>query len=110
MMFVLPMLQNVCTSQVECTRPARSFSNFAIVPCFRRKRYVNSYYSDDRRRLNLNLATLKRLDDAIVSFYEDWIENATPQYTEDGFFLSRRPVAVTSRFGQNQKLADTEEL
>jgi len=53
---------------------------------------------------------LKNLDQAIVKFYEDWIENAPGQYTEDGFFPMRRPVAVTSRFGQNQKLADTEEL
>jgi hypothetical protein len=71
---------------------------------------VDRYYSDEHRRINLNFATLKNLDQAIVNLYEDWIENATDQYTEDSFFPTRRPVAVTSRFGQNQKLADTQEL
>lgn len=72
--------------------------------------HVDRHYSDEHRRINLNFATLKNLDQAIVELYEDWIENAPGQYTEDGFFPTRRPVAVTSRFGQNQKLADTEEL
>jgi len=72
--------------------------------------HVDRYYSEEHRRINLNLAALKNLDRAIVEFYEEWIEDAPAQYTEDGFFPMRRPVAVTSRFGQNQKLADTEEL
>jgi len=73
-------------------------------------RDIDCYYSDEHRRINLNFTMLENLDQAIVNFYEDWIENVTDQYTEDTFFPMRHPVAVTSRFGQNQKLADTQEL
>ena len=72
--------------------------------------HVDSSYSDEHRRINLNLATLKDLDNAIVESYENWIEEAPVSYKQDNFFPARRPVAVTSRFGQNQQLADTEPL
>ena len=72
--------------------------------------HVDRSYSDEHRRINLNLATLKDLDNAIVESYENWIEEAPVSYKQDNFFPARRPVAVTSRFGQNQQLADTEPL
>ena len=57
-----------------------------------------------------NLAVLKHPDEAMVESHEELIENVPGQYTQDGFSPMRQPVTVTSRFGQNQKLADTEEL
>jgi hypothetical protein len=52
---------------------------------------------------------MKALDSAIINNYHNWINNAPRQYIEDDFFHSRVPVAVTSRFGQNQQLAKTED-
>jgi hypothetical protein len=67
-------------------------------------------HSDPHRSITLNLSALQKLDIAIVRLYNHWIENAPVQYVEDGFFPSRVPVAVTSRFGQNQQFADTQDL
>jgi hypothetical protein len=63
--------------------------------------------SDDERHITLNLESLKALDMAIVNNYHDWVRNAPRDYIHDNFFQSRVPVAITSRFGQNQRLAET---
>lgn len=53
---------------------------------------------------------MKRLDRMIVRSYHDWVEDAPEEYKADDFLTSRIPVAVTTRFGQNQKLASSVEL
>ncbi|KAM6490423.1 hypothetical protein JOM56_014096 [Amanita muscaria] len=61
------------------------------------------------RRILLNLDAMKRLDDSIQNLYHQWINDAPAGYFDDDFFTSRVPVAITSRFGQNQQLACTRE-
>jgi hypothetical protein len=46
----------------------------------------------------------------IVRSYADWIGDAPEEYTAEDLFTSRIPVAITSRFGQNQELASSIEL
>jgi hypothetical protein len=50
---------------------------------------------------------MKALDVAIVDHYHNWVNCAPRDYVEDEFFSTRIPVAVTSRFGQNQQLSQT---
>jgi hypothetical protein len=52
---------------------------------------------------------MKRLDDSIQNLYNQWILDAPAGYFDDDFFTSRVPVAITSRFGQNQQLARNRE-
>ncbi|KIL55211.1 hypothetical protein M378DRAFT_182284 [Amanita muscaria Koide BX008] len=62
---------------------------------------------DSNRRTNLNLNALQRLDDTICDEYQNWVDEAPLFYLEDDFLTSRVPVAITSRFGQNQQLAES---
>ncbi|KAM6489215.1 hypothetical protein JOM56_015385 [Amanita muscaria] len=62
---------------------------------------------DSNRRTNLNLNALQRLDDTIRDEYQNWVDEAPLFYLEDDFLTSRVPVAITSRFGQNQQLAES---
>jgi hypothetical protein len=34
--------------------------------------------------------------------YGEWLANAPDSYKSDEFFTGRQPVAITSRYGQNQ--------
>lgn len=52
---------------------------------------------------------MKKLDSAICNQYEAWVKEAPVEYRRDDFFNSRVPVAITSRFGQNQQLAETDD-
>ena len=40
--------------------------------------------------------------------YLEWLHDAPDSYKHDGFFVHRRPVAVTSRYGQNQQIGSNE--
>jgi hypothetical protein len=53
---------------------------------------------------------MKRLDRMIVRAYETWVEDAPEDYKSDVMWQGRIPVAVTSRFGQNQELASSVDL
>ena len=53
---------------------------------------------------------MKRLDREIVQSYATWIDEAPDSYKSDDMFPERIPVAITSRFGQNQQLASSVEL
>jgi hypothetical protein len=53
---------------------------------------------------------MKRLDRMIIRSYEAWVEAAPDDYKSDLFLQSRIPVAVTSRFGQNQEFASSVDL
>ena len=46
----------------------------------------------------------------IVRSYAEWIAEAPEQYKSGDVHLGRIPVAITSRFGQNQELAASVEL
>jgi hypothetical protein len=52
----------------------------------------------------LNIPEMKMLHERLTTSYDNWIANAPESYKKDGFFTSRRPVGITSRFGQNQPL------
>jgi hypothetical protein len=51
---------------------------------------------------------LKQFDAQIVQHYHEWVEHAPDSYKDDTFFLDRQPVAITSRYGQNQELCPAE--
>ena len=53
---------------------------------------------------------MKRLDRMIIRSYADWVEDAPEEYKSDRMLMSKFPVAITSRFGQNQELASSIEL
>lgn len=44
--------------------------------------------------------------------YAEWLANAPESYREDGFFMSRQPVAITSRYGQKKRIggSDADEV
>jgi hypothetical protein len=41
----------------------------------------------------------------IVDGYETWVRNAPEHWKTDGFLQDNSPVVVTSRFGQNARIA-----
>jgi hypothetical protein len=53
----------------------------------------------------LNLEGVKELDSLIVEGYEGWVRKAPDQWKADGFLERRSPILVTSRFGQNARIA-----
>jgi hypothetical protein len=58
--------------------------------------------------LSLTLNDMRRLHERMTLNYNQWIKNAPDNYKEDGFFTSRRPVGVTSRYGQNQRIGGSQ--
>lgn len=45
------------------------------------------------------------LDDLIVDGYDAWVNDAPDGWKVDGFLVERSPIVVTSRFGQNARIA-----
>lgn len=67
--------------------------------------------SDSDRNVHLRLTKLRQLDAAIVDGYQAWVTSAPPHYQKDGFLHERYPVAITSRYGQNQEIGvDIEDM
>jgi hypothetical protein len=103
----------------RCHRQSRTRSTLSVIPSSERISSLSLICLNDLtdliscrdsdRRINLNLSSMKALDSAIVRWYQEWVANAPPDYINDDFFPSRIPVAVTSRFGQNQQLSKTHE-
>jgi hypothetical protein len=58
----------------------------------------------------LNLQAMKRLDQMILRSYAEWITGAPEEYKTEDMFSTRKPVTITSIFGQNQELASSVEL
>ena len=52
----------------------------------------------------MSLNQVKRLNTQIKQSYQNWISDAPEEYLSDMWFRSRIPVAVTSRYGQNQPI------
>ncbi len=55
--------------------------------------------------IKLNFEDLKLLDALIVEGYHDWVDNAPERWKVDGFLQNKSPIVVTSRFGQNARIA-----
>jgi hypothetical protein len=45
------------------------------------------------------------LDELIVDGYKRWVDEAPDDWKVDGFLQGRSPIVVTSRFGQNARIA-----
>lgn len=61
----------------------------------------------EEQHINLNIDDVKSLDDAIVAGYDEWAKNAPLKWKADGLFENNVPIVVTSRFGQNTRIAVT---
>ncbi|KAG2335701.1 hypothetical protein BDR05DRAFT_953879 [Suillus weaverae] len=55
---------------------------------------------------DLRLDDLFNLHNTIVSDWDEWVAAAPRSWKEDGWLLSRVPVAVACRYGQNQPIAN----
>lgn len=53
----------------------------------------------------MNIEDLKTFDKAIVDGYKQWGADAPQKWKDDGLFRSSVPIVVTSRFGQNTRIA-----
>ena len=53
----------------------------------------------------MNFEELRDLDDRIVEGYDVWVSNAPPKWKADRFLQDHSPIVVTSRFGQNSRIA-----
>ena len=40
--------------------------------------------------------------------FEVWIQNAPASYKKDSFIIDRKPIIVTSQYGQNQEMLDQD--
>jgi hypothetical protein len=52
----------------------------------------------------LTQPSLQQLDQLISDNFADWVINAPHEYKQDGFIIDRKPIIVTSRYGQNQEM------
>lgn len=41
--------------------------------------------------------------------WTEWVENAPEEWKNDGFITEHAPIAVTSRFGQDQPICSSQE-
>ena len=60
------------------------------------------------RSVYLTVPQMIEIHEHMKTSYEMWIADAPESYRRDDFFTSRRPVAVTSRYGQNQQIGGSE--
>lgn len=52
----------------------------------------------------LTLHEARRLNDKMREDWDSWVRNAPDSWKDDGFIVENVPVALTMRYGQNQKL------
>lgn len=55
--------------------------------------------------LYLNFEEVKLLDEVLVSGYDAWVDGADRSWKADGFLENNSPIVVTSRFGQDARIA-----
>jgi hypothetical protein len=55
--------------------------------------------------IKLNFEELSELDSLVVAGYDDWVDNAPDRWKVDGFLKKNKPILVTSRYGQNARIA-----
>jgi hypothetical protein len=54
----------------------------------------------------LNFEEVKELDVEMKSKYKRWVANAPNEWKEDGFLATHSPIAVTTKYGQNTRVAE----
>jgi hypothetical protein len=65
----------------------------------------NSSNASRDAMFKLNFENVQHLDGLIVEKYDGWVDDAPDAWKADGFLLRRKPILVTSRFGQNARIA-----
>jgi hypothetical protein len=55
--------------------------------------------------MKLNFEEVQCLDKLVVDGYDAWVDGAPDGWKVDGFLEGRSPIVVTSRFGQNARIA-----
>jgi hypothetical protein len=63
------------------------------------------YLSSSQTTWDLRLTDLQELNNTITSDWDEWVADAPRTWKLDGWLLSRAPVAITCRYGQNQPIA-----
>jgi hypothetical protein len=60
----------------------------------------------------LNFEEIAALDRLVVDGYDEWVDGAPDHWKSDRFLLDRSPIVITSRYGQNARIAvrGNEEL
>lgn len=53
----------------------------------------------------LTLDNFRQLNTNLISIYDNFVDDAPLDWTRDGFFKNHVPTSVTSRFGQDQRIA-----
>lgn len=57
------------------------------------------------RAFEFTLEQIRMINHAMRTYWDRWVMNAPPSWKEDGFLQENVPVAITKRYGQNQKIA-----
>jgi hypothetical protein len=78
-----------------------SFSNLDLVA----DRPFSFHTPSDHQVVRLNFETLSHLDSLLVGHYDEWVADAPAAWKLDGFLKNNSPIIVTSRFGQNARVA-----
>jgi hypothetical protein len=55
--------------------------------------------------IKLNFEEVTKLDRILLRDYRKWVEGAPDNWKVDGFLENKSPIVVTSRFGQNARIA-----
>ena len=61
-------------------------------------------HGDKDTKVDLRLEDLKRLNGLIESKWSAWVDASPMDWRKDGFLAGHAPIAVTSRFGQDQPI------
>lgn len=56
---------------------------------------------------DLRLDDVLELHNTIIAEWDDWVAAAPRTWKQDGWLLSRAPVAVACRYSQNQPIANS---
>ncbi|KAG0697258.1 hypothetical protein DFH29DRAFT_1022910 [Suillus ampliporus] len=62
-----------------------------------------------QRRIVLRLQDVLELNRLIISEWDDFVANAPPAWTSDGWLQQHIPLSVACRYGQNQPIASTDQ-
>lgn len=64
-----------------------------------------SSYDRVTDRIRLNFEAVKKLDELISDGYDAWVDSAPPRWRADKFLQHSSPILVTSRYGQDARIA-----
>jgi hypothetical protein len=63
------------------------------------------YCGRNHPTIRLNFEDLHVLDHKLVNGYKEWVKRAPENWKADGFITRNSPIIVTSRYGQNARIA-----